>query len=93
MFDDILISVRAALEPLIRELRSPSAVMPILVDAEHRRLAAVRERLAEIDREYAQVQTRLHANARRLDSMRDAPKPAPPSGSVLLPFFGRRQRS
>jgi hypothetical protein len=88
---EILNSVRAALEPFVRELRSSSAVMPTLVDAEHRRVTAVRERLAEIEREYAQTQTRLHANARRMDSMRETPISPPPSGSIVLPFFGSRR--
>jgi hypothetical protein len=97
MREQIRDSVRTILEPLVRELRSPSAVMPVLAGADHKRIASVRERLAAIDCEIEETTTRLHANARRLASMGETPKPAQPaspsppsSGGVLLPFFGKR---
>ncbi|HEY0939236.1 MAG TPA: hypothetical protein VGE08_03975 [Steroidobacter sp.] len=88
----LLVEAREAIAPLVQQLRGPSAVLPVLVGAEHRRMTAIRARLAEIECEMEETLTRRNANARRLDSLCSPPAlrpPEPVANTVSFPFVGK----
>jgi hypothetical protein len=82
----LLADVAAVVAPLIEELRGASSVLPVLAGAEHKRQAAVQERLAEIECEIEQTGTRRNANARRLDSYNPPKAAEPVSNTVTFPL-------
>lgn len=88
----LLVGVREAIAPLVQQLRGTSAVLPVLVGAEHRRISAIRARLAEVGCEMEETLTRRNADARRLDflSSPQPPKPAEPApNTVSFPSVGK----
>jgi hypothetical protein len=90
----LLADVSTTIAPLVQDLRSASAILPVLVDAEHKRRTAIQERIAQIDCEIEEAVTRRDANVRRLASPDPAPKAAEPTSvKVAFPFLGAKARS
>jgi hypothetical protein len=86
--------LRAKIAPLIEQVLPLSSALPLLADAENKRLAAVRQRLAEVDCEIEEIEARRNANARQLASRSLAQEASEPSISVVnLPFINRRKQS